>query len=247
MTEEANQLAIVELRQNPFYIALQENRVEKERLAKIKEMQMVQYIDMQKRVEMEEELKNKAREPVKTDIFKHTFVDADDQNNQDDVLYPMQQSNDIMNRPAKDVFTFMNLNFDLPTAYYQSFGDFNVATDYQRTIIRDFMIQHWPQIKKKPLTFRIAFDSVKKVFNVILLGKNCPLSKCCKMTVCFQFDREIGGKVICMETLCPYNPLDQFFMPSIEMIEDLFRDSDMPAGDFSERSTTADQAFQPST
>ena len=78
MTEEANQLAIVELRQNPFYIALQENRVEKERLAKIKEMQMVQYIDMQKRVEMEEELKIKAREPVKTDIFKHTFVDADD-------------------------------------------------------------------------------------------------------------------------------------------------------------------------
>jgi len=50
-----------------------------------------------------------------------------------------------------------------------------------------------------------------------------------------------------METLCPYNPLDQFFMPSIEMIEDLFRDSDMPAGEYSERSTTADQAFQPST
>lgn len=77
MTEEANQIAIVELRENPFYLALQENRVEKERLAKIKEMQMVQYIDMQKRGEMEEELKNKAREPVKTDIFKHTFVDAD--------------------------------------------------------------------------------------------------------------------------------------------------------------------------
>lgn len=38
---------------------------------------MVEYIDMQKRIEMEEELKYKAREPVKTDIFKHTFVDAD--------------------------------------------------------------------------------------------------------------------------------------------------------------------------
>ena len=159
----------------------------------------------------------------------------------------MEQTNDIMSRPAKDVFTFMNLNFDLPTAYYQSFGDFNVATDYQRTIIRDFMVQHWPQMKKKPLTFRIAYDAVKKVFNVILLGKNCPLSKCCKMTVCFQFDREIGGKVICMETLCPYNPLDQFFMPSIEMIEDLFRDSEMPPGEFTEHSSTADQAFQPST
>jgi hypothetical protein len=71
----------------------------------------------------------------------------------------------------------------------------------------------------------VAYDSSKQVFNVILLGKNCPLSKCCKMTVCFQFDREIGGKVLCMETLCPYNPLDQFFMPSIDIIEELFRDT----------------------
>jgi hypothetical protein len=81
-------------------------------------------------------------------------------------------------------------------------------------------------MKNKRLNFRVAYDSVKRVFNVLLLGKNCPLSKCCKMTVCFQFDREIGGKVICMETLCPYNPLDQFFMPSMEAIEDLFRDTD---------------------
>ena len=31
------------------------------------------------------------------------------------------------------------------------------------------------------------------------------------------------------------------------MIEDLFRDSEAAGGEFSERSTTADQAFQPST
>ena len=69
----------MELRANPFYVALQENRVEKERLQKIKEMQMVEYVDMKKREEMEEQLKNKARELVNTDIFKHTFVDADNQ------------------------------------------------------------------------------------------------------------------------------------------------------------------------
>ena len=81
-------------------------------------------------------------------------------------------------------------------------------------------------MRNKKLNFKVAYDENKRVFNVILLGKNCPLSKCCKMTVCFQFDREIGGKVLCMETLCPYNPLDQFFMPSMDAIEDLFRDTD---------------------
>ena len=63
-------------------------------------------------------------------------------------------------------------------------------------------------MRNKKVNFKIAFDTTKQVFNVILLGKNCPLSKCCKMTVNFQFDKEIGGKVICMETLCPYNPMD---------------------------------------
>lgn len=42
------------MRANPFYVALRENRVEKERLEKIKEMQMVEYVDIKKREEMEE-------------------------------------------------------------------------------------------------------------------------------------------------------------------------------------------------
>ena len=37
---------------------------------------------------------------------------------------------DIMNRPPKDVFAYMNLNFDLPQSYYQSFGDFLVPSNY---------------------------------------------------------------------------------------------------------------------
>ena len=44
------------------------------------------------------------------------------------------------------------------------------------------------------------------------MGKDCPLSRCCKMTVCFQFSRDIGGKVICLESLCAYNPLHYFFI-----------------------------------
>jgi hypothetical protein len=38
---------------------------------------LVEYVDLKKRAEMEEELKSKATEKVQTDIFKHTFVDAD--------------------------------------------------------------------------------------------------------------------------------------------------------------------------
>ena len=64
---------------------------------------------------MEEDLKRKANEQVRTDIFKHTFVDAEDLPVDEDLYPPVT---DIMNRPAKDVFTFMNLNFDLPAAYY---------------------------------------------------------------------------------------------------------------------------------
>jgi hypothetical protein len=51
--------------------------VERERLRKIKEMQMVEYVDERNRQELEDELKRKAHEQVKTDIFKHTFVDAE--------------------------------------------------------------------------------------------------------------------------------------------------------------------------
>jgi hypothetical protein len=70
---------LCEIRQNPFYVALQANREEKERLQKIKEMQqlIIEPASDRERAECEEEYKNKAREQAKTDIFKHTFVDAE--------------------------------------------------------------------------------------------------------------------------------------------------------------------------
>lgn len=59
------------------------------------------------------------------------------------------------------------------------------------------------------------------MYNVVLLGKDCPLSKCCKMTVYFQFTKDIGGKVICMENLCALNPLDHFFI-ELDLVRTLF-------------------------
>jgi hypothetical protein len=69
----------------------------------------------------------------------------------------------------------------------------------------------------------MAYDHHKDVFNVVLSGKDCPLSKCCKMTVYFQFTKDIGGKVICMENLCALNPLDHFFI-ELDLVKTLFYD-----------------------
>lgn len=79
------------------------------------------------------------------------------------------------------------------------------------------------QLKGKKVHYKIAYDSNKEIFNVVLLGKDCPLSKCCKMTVYFQFTKEIGGKVICMENLCALNPLDHFFI-ELDLVKTLFYD-----------------------
>ena len=62
------------------------------------------------------------------------------------------------------------------------------------------------------MQYKVAFDADRDMFSVVLLGKECPLSRCCKMAVCFQFTKDIGGKVICMESLCALNPLQHFFI-----------------------------------
>ena len=58
---------------------------------------------------------------------------------------------------------------------------------------------------------------------MVLLGRDCPLSKCCKMTMYFQFNKDIGGRIICMESLCSLNPLDTFML-DMDLIQTLFFD-----------------------
>jgi hypothetical protein len=76
--------------------------------------------------------------------------------------------------------------------------------------MKDLLYKHWPILNERKIIFKAAYDVNHDAFNVILLGKDCPLSKCCKMTLYFQFARESGGRVICMESLCAMNPLDHF-------------------------------------
>ena len=93
----------------------------------------------------------------------------------------------------------------------------------QASKIKEFMLSVWPMLKGKKVQYRIAYDQIKEAFNVVLLGKDCPLSKCCKMTVYFQFTKDIGGKVICMENLCALNPLDHFSIEA-DVVKCLFYD-----------------------
>lgn len=56
------------------------------------------------------------------------------------------------------------------------------------------------------------------------------------MTVYFQFTKDIGGKLICMETLCALNPIDNFFI-SPEIVKELFADTSYQPTQATEEST----------
>lgn len=89
----------------------------------------------------------------------------------------------------------------------------------------------------------MAFDAERDVFSVVLLGKECPLSRCCKMAVCFQFTKDIGGKVICMESLCALNPLQHFFI-GLDLVQTLFYES--PADQHTTEETLGPAALEDS-
>lgn len=110
------------------------------------------------------------------------------------------------------MFFFYDFNFDLPSDFYQQLGDFSVVNQQQIKLMKDFLQTLWPILAGRKISYKAAYDRSADVFNMILLGKDCPLSKCCKMTMYFQFTKNIGGRVICMESLCALNPLDHFFI-----------------------------------
>lgn len=156
------------------------------------------------------------------DIFKHTFVDVPDAPESE----KPEGRSDHHNPRQRDVFYFYNFSFDLPPEYYKQLGDFSLVNPAQLEAMKDLLLQQWPVLKGRQVQFRAAFDAMAQVFNVVLLGKDCPLSKCCKMTIYFQFTKDIGGRVICMESLCALNPLDHFHI-STELSCTLFENAAM--------------------
>lgn len=109
-----------ELRQNPYFLALKENKVEQNRLQQIKELQMLMYTKKEDQEESEVETKVKV-EPVQTDIFKHTFIDPEAEQE--------TSQSYILDKKPKDVFIYYDLQVELPTELFKHLGDYSIATE----------------------------------------------------------------------------------------------------------------------
>ena len=113
---------------------------------------------------------------------------------------------------GQDIFCFFKLCVDLPKTFFKDLGDTKVVTTGQEAEIKDFILQRWPQLNRKRFIWRISYISSYQgnTYNTVLLGKDAPLSKCCMRSVNIQFNDQIGGKVVCLDSLCASNPLDTF-------------------------------------
>ena len=177
---------------NPIYLILKANKDKREKLRYLRRLNQQQLYNS-----------SETYGPLpdsSTSIFQHTSVD---------------DTTSLSTKPLlpKDILTFHHqVDFKLPTSYFQVFGDFTYPTEKQKGLITECLYEHWGRLKSNKV--KVAYDKDNEVFNAMVMGMNCPLSKCCKMTVYFQFDRAIGFKVFCMESLCPYNPITHLILPS---------------------------------
>ena len=167
------------------------------------------------------------------DLFKHTRVDIDEKqiesmkhdakqmDPKDDTIHSyisgskdigIMTPKELHDAGRKDIFCFFKLCVDLPKTFFKDLGDTKVVTNSQETEIKDFILQRWPQLNRRKFIWRIAFSSSYQgsMYNTVLLGKEAPLSKCCMRSVNIQFNEQIGGKVVCLDSLCANNPLDTF-------------------------------------
>jgi hypothetical protein len=106
----------------------------------------------------------------------------------------------------------------VPPCLYKRLGDFTTVTSVQSEALHKFIFLNWPVLKTKKMQFRIGVDEHGDSFNCIAVSTskktefgNVPLSSCCKMCLNFQFSRSLGGRIVCMESLCSKNPVHAFF------------------------------------
>jgi len=93
------------------------------------------------------------------------------------------------------------------------------ANYYVREIMQSIIYMKFPDIRKNQVKMKVYAEGDS--ITAVPFGKQTPLSKCCKMTLCFQAVNGLGGKVVCMEQLCPFNPIGRFSL-SVEEMRDLF-------------------------
>jgi hypothetical protein len=105
------------------------------------------------------------------------------------------------------------LRVNLPKTFFERLGNADLVSAYQSSLIEKFISDSWSVLARRKIVWKVVYKPDAEVFNAVPTGSNAPLSKCCKMSLCFQFTRHLGGKVICLESLCARNPIDAFVLP----------------------------------
>ena len=108
---------------------------------------------------------------IANDIFKHTFVDVADGLTDGD-----EEPDSSKKVKPKDIFFFYNFSFDLPAEYYKQLGNFDMVNAIQAKQMKEFLLRRWPILKGKKVQYKAAYDGGSQSFNMVLLGKDCPLS-----------------------------------------------------------------------
>jgi hypothetical protein len=112
----------------------------------------------------------------------------------------------------------------------QKFGDIYSVTTKEETVFKEYIFRRYPVLKEHQVQFKIGKvpDTERQSvhmptqlqvpaaqFNVVFFGPRCPLSKCCKLSLCLCICGLTGtAKVNCMATagagggaiLSHYNP-----------------------------------------
>jgi len=128
----------------------------------------------------------------------------------------------------------------------RKFGDIYSVSTKEETIIRAFLHSRYPVLLERGVQFKIGKvvepDNEHSLhlstqaavraaqFNVVFYGQTCPLSKCCRLSLCLQICGITGtAKINCMATagsgggalLSHYNPQLQFTL-DLDLLQALF-------------------------
>lgn len=101
---------------------------------------------------------------MQTDIFKHTFVDAENLN-QDEEEGSSQITQIVSyilpDKKPKDVFTYKEMSMELPNELFKNLGDYTIASSNQKAMMKEFLIQHYPDVSTTFQTLTIFIDEEK--------------------------------------------------------------------------------------
>lgn len=219
--QEAERLA------NPFYSTLRAQKEERDAFMKQHKQEEQKTlallpIELYEQPEDPSPGEAEAEKDGAFDVFKHTYVDIDEvkfaqskkekekiseqnESKSDEDLQSFVGSSIVI---EKDIFCFYNLRVNLPKTFFDRLGQSDIVSAQQSMLIEEFVQASWPVFARRKMVWKVVFNTDKEVFNAVPTGSKAPLSKCCKMSLCFQFTRYLGGKVLCLESLCARNPID---------------------------------------